>query len=112
MAKTLTRLKGCAWPSVSRTFSSGEAERHNEEAVTEWIDDVTDDYALPTRRKRIADLSLMPDSERGLDGVLDMLTIYHDALDERDFTSVQLQRIKIAAHNLLAVVQEIRKSAH
>jgi hypothetical protein len=113
IAETLGRLNGCAYLSASQEEHLHEASGHIEMAVAEWIDDVTDDDALPSRRKRVTEPSLMPEHpERGLDCVLDMLAIYHDDLDERDFTSMQLQRITIAAHNLLAVVQEIRKSAH
>lgn len=112
MAKNLARLKGCPHLSASQEEHASEAARHIDAAVTEWIDEVTDDGASLLRRKHGRDTWMPARPERALECVLDMLAIYHDDLDERDFTPLQLQRVTIAAHNLLMVVQEIEKGAH
>jgi len=112
MAKTLARLEGCSYLSPSQGEHVSAAERHINEAVSEWIDDVMDDASPSSRRSHPVEPLTPEHPERGLDCVLDMLAIYHDDVNERDFTHLQVQRLTIAAHNLLVVAQEIEKSAH
>jgi hypothetical protein len=113
IARVLARLKGSEHLSVTQQRHTDAARRHVDAAVDEWIDDVTSD-ARPRASARESDAaSAMPESpERGLRSVLDMLAIYHDEIDDRDFTSMQLRRLMIAAHNLLVVAQELKKNVH
>ena len=112
MAKNLARLKGCPHLSSSQEEHASEAGLHIDAAVTEWIDDVMDDPMPSSRRKHRRDARMPEHPERALECILNMLAIYHDDLDEGDLTPLQLQRVTIAAHNLLMVVQEIEKGAH
>lgn len=100
MAKTLERLRGCAYLSEMQDEHVSAAQLHIDEAVAEWIDDVTSE--TPSSQRRHAAESATPEhAERGLECILDMLAIYQDDINERDFTPLQYQRIMIAAHNLL-----------
>lgn len=112
MMKTLATLRGCAYLSHTQHAHVTVAKRRINQAVAEWIDAVTGDRAPAPRRERNAESSTPEQPTRGLECVLDMLTIYHDDLNERDFTPVQIQRLTIAAHNLLMIAMELKRTVH
>lgn len=112
MMKTIARLRGCTYLSHAQHEHLTVARRRISQVVAEWIDAVMGDRTSSARRTRNAESSTPEQPTRGLECVLDMLTIYHDDLNERDFTPVQMQRLMIAAHNLLMVAQTLKTNVH
>jgi hypothetical protein len=77
--------------------------------VNHWIQEVTRSPAVrSTTVCRTVAASEPKAPMSAMDAILDMLTIYHDDIDEDDLTPMQRQRIQVAVHNLIVVYNEIK----
>lgn len=109
VAKTLARLHDCPHFSALAAGHIARAERHVDAVVSAWTDEV--EAGNETRRAKLRPATA-EDPVRGRGHVLDMLAIYHDEMNDRDFTPLQQQRILIAAYNLAVVAGELMPSVH
>jgi hypothetical protein len=104
--KTLTMLKDWKDLSKGQSMHIAAAERHIVAAVGRPDESEAECLLEPTGDEEPQCPS------RGLDGITTMLHVFHEHVEESDFTRSQRQRILVAAYNLATVAQELMTNVH
>lgn len=110
-------LEACkAWEHLSETEAAhiATAQHHLDAALRECGARVIAAVPTDTADDEAEAIDSQPPArpERGLDAITDMIQIYGERVEARDFTPAQQLRLLVAAFNLSIIAQELMTSVH
>lgn len=112
--RTLEAFKEGEHLSEREAAHIATAQRHIDAALREWTARVIAVVPTPTADDETEAIDSEPSArpERGWGAINDMLRIYGERVEARDFTPAQQRRLLVAAFNLSIVAQELMTSVH
>jgi hypothetical protein len=114
VGRTLEAFKGYELLSKEEAAHLVEAQKHIDASVRRWVNRMTAHASQDAIADdaNVLERELPASPKRGLDAVTDMLHIYGERVDARDFTPAQQRRLLVVAFNLSIVAQEMMTSVH
>lgn len=109
--RTLDAFKESEHLSDREAGHIATAQRHIDAAIRKWTAHVVPTHTADDETEAI-DSEPPARPERGWGAITDMLRIYGERVEARDFTPAQQRRLLVAAFNLSIVAQELMTTLH